>query len=79
MTTAKERTNSILHTERFLMDLINPKKTPRVPSSIRAHARMLLRHYPTQFDLCDLEGRFEPIAELNYERDYKRELEEMFQ
>jgi len=51
MTTPSERINSIAYTEQFLLDLIDPKKTPRVPKEIRERAMRLLRHYPSKFDL----------------------------
>jgi len=35
MTLPIERTNAVLNVERFLMDLRDPKKTPRVPTTIR--------------------------------------------
>ena len=51
MTTPTERINSIVYTEQFLLDLIDPKKTSRVPKEIRERAMRLLRHYPTKIDL----------------------------
>ena len=33
----------------MLLDLLNPKKTPRVPSAIRKEASRCLRHYPGQY------------------------------
>lgn len=49
MTLPYERTNAIQNTELFLMELMDPKKTPRVPKEIRRRARSLLKHYPGQF------------------------------
>jgi hypothetical protein len=51
MTMPCERYNSIVYTEQFLLDLCNPKKTPRVPLEVRNRARSCLRHYPRTFDL----------------------------
>jgi hypothetical protein len=51
MTVPVERTNAVIRTGKFLLDLLDPKKTPRVPRSIRQDARNLLRHYPTEFDM----------------------------
>lgn len=51
MTVPVERTNAVLNTEQLLYDLMDPKKTPRVPKAIRERARLLLRHYPTKFDM----------------------------
>jgi hypothetical protein len=33
------------------MDLLDPKKTPRVPKEIRRRASALLRHYPSDYDM----------------------------
>jgi hypothetical protein len=49
MTVPRERTNAVMFTENFLYDLIDPKKTPRVPKAIRQRAHSLLRHYPSHF------------------------------
>lgn len=51
MTLPYERTNAVQNTEQFLMDLLDPKKTPRVPKEIRQRAGRLLKHYPGQFYL----------------------------
>ena len=67
MTLPNERTNAVLNVRRFLVDLLDPKKYPRVPSEVRKKASRLLKHYPTQFDMMEIEGRFEPLKDLNYE------------
>ena len=51
MTIATERTRAVLNTEQFLCDLLDPKKTPRVPKEIRKRAVALLRHYPSKYDM----------------------------
>ena len=51
MTLPSERTRAILATDRFLVDLLSARTTPRVPRAIRARAKELLRHYPTAPDL----------------------------
>ena len=51
MTVPVERTNAVIRTQKFLLELLDPKKTPRVPRLIRQDARNLLRHYPTEFDM----------------------------
>lgn len=68
MTTPDERTKAVLRVERFLMDLRNPKKYPRVPKSVREEASRLLKHYPTQYSMMYIEESFEPLEEINYER-----------
>ena len=67
MTLPVERTNAVLNVERFLMDLSNPRKTPRVPSEVRKQARNLLKHYPRKFDMMDPAESFEAIKEWSYE------------
>jgi hypothetical protein len=51
MTLPCERYNAIKYTEKFLTDLLDPKKTPRVPKAIRQQAYYCLRHYPGGFHL----------------------------
>jgi hypothetical protein len=50
MTLPDERYRSV-QTRRFLLDLCNPEHTPKVPKIIREHARAMLRHYPSDWDL----------------------------
>ena len=38
MTMPNERRNAVNYTRQFLVDLMDPKKTPRVPSAIRKEA-----------------------------------------
>ena len=65
MTLPIERTYAVRNTEQFLLDLCNPKKTPRVPTGIREQARRLLRHYPTKYDLVYMDNSFQPLDEKN--------------
>lgn len=51
MTMPSERTNAVNNTREFLYELMDPKKTPRLPKYIRTQALHLLRHYPTAFDM----------------------------
>lgn len=51
MTLPDERYRAIQSTRHFLMSLLDPKETPRVPRSIRGQAYSLLRHYPSDWDL----------------------------
>jgi len=51
MTLPDERYRSVIQTRRFLLDLCNPQHTPRVPKIIREHARAMLRHYPSDWDM----------------------------
>jgi hypothetical protein len=51
MTMPYERTNAVMRTEQFLIELLDPKKTPRIPRDIRRAAGSLLKHYPNRFDM----------------------------
>ena len=51
MTLNYERSSAVKATRRFLMDLMDPKQTPRVPRKIRQQARSMLKHYPEDFHM----------------------------
>jgi hypothetical protein len=51
MTLPDERYRAVVQTRRFLLDLCNPQHTPRIPKIIREHARAMLRHYPSDWDM----------------------------
>ena len=51
MTVPYERTIAVLNTQKFLRELLDPAKTPRVPKKVRNTARWLLRHYPSPMEL----------------------------
>jgi hypothetical protein len=79
MTLPDERYRSILQAKRLLEELMNPKLTPRVAAGIRDRARGALRHYPSEWDLKQLEQfaphivqqRMEPLHKmvLQYNKD----------
>ena len=46
MTLPDERYRALKWAESFMQDLLDPSKTPRVPKTVRAQARAVLRHYP---------------------------------
>lgn len=46
-----ERKWAIDNTKKFLLDLMDPKKTPRVPMDIRREARRCLKHYPDEYHM----------------------------
>jgi hypothetical protein len=54
MTLPFERTNALKRARSFLIKLLDPKETPRVPLEIRKEARALLKHYPWDLDLKKL-------------------------
>jgi hypothetical protein len=51
MTLPDERYRAVKMAESLLKDLCDPKKTPRVPKSVRARASSVLRHYPGSWDM----------------------------
>ena len=57
MTLPDERYWALIKTEQFLVDLLDPQKTPRVPRYIRDQARSLLRHYPGTYYIEELARR----------------------
>ena len=66
MTLPDERYRAIQQTQRFLLRLLS---TPRVPKAVKDEARGLLRHYPSDYDMQQLESaaphvvqqRMEPV------------------
>lgn len=61
MTLPDERLRAILHTRGWLMDLLDPRKQPKVPLRVRLEAGYCLRHYPTAWEL----GRNEVVRNLH--------------
>jgi hypothetical protein len=46
--------HSLKETYKFLCDLIDPAKYPRIPAKIRKNASRCLRHYPIRRDLKEI-------------------------
>jgi hypothetical protein len=57
MTLPRERYYALVNTRRFLTDLLDPKKTPKVPSSVRKEAYYCLKHYPWDMHLEKLSDK----------------------
>ena len=55
MTLPDERYRSIQRAELLLRQLCDPGITPRVPKYVRREAAAVLRHYPSSWDLKQLE------------------------
>jgi len=66
MTLPDERYRSIQRTEQFLIALAGGEY-PRVPRAVREEARALLRHYPSSWDLQQLERRAPDIIQQRME------------
>jgi hypothetical protein len=65
MTLPFERTNAVLNTKQFLLDLMDSRLTPKIPKEIRHKARSLLKHYPSAMDLFIAEELFKQGANQN--------------
>ena len=46
MTTEQEEHYALIRARQFLVDLLDPKKTPRVPKYVREEASARLKHFP---------------------------------
>lgn len=51
MSTFNEENRAIERVRQFLYDLLDPKKTPKVPKEIRLRARQIVKHYPLMMDV----------------------------
>jgi hypothetical protein len=51
MTLPDERYRAVKWAEEFLLELTDPKKTPRISKDIRRRAWSILRHYPNTYDM----------------------------
>jgi hypothetical protein len=51
MTIPSERYRSIHKARDLLLELLDPKKTPKVPKAIRNRAYQALRHFPSEFEM----------------------------
>jgi len=52
MTMPDEAHRAVVQTRRFLLDLLDPQKTPRVPTAVRLQARRLVKHYPYECEVA---------------------------
>jgi hypothetical protein len=51
MTLPYERFRAVKSAREFLGDLLDPRKTPRVPKDVRRQALFVLRHYPMDYEM----------------------------
>ena len=63
MTLPDERTRAIQNARIFLQNLLDPKKTPKVPRNVRLQARSVLKHFPTNLDLQQAAKDFGKVFE----------------
>ena len=71
MTLPDERYRSIMQAKKLLEELCSPSLTPRVAAGIRDRARGALRHYPSDFDLDEIERYAPHVIQQRMEPLYK--------
>lgn len=63
MTMPDEMFNAIRNARHFMMALMDPKQTPKIPKEIRKRARDRLKHFPSEYEIKQLEQMYETINE----------------
>ena len=71
MTLPDERFRAVFRTAEFLAELTDPSVTPKIPKKIRDEARWCLRHYPTYYDLKEVEHAAPHIVQEHMEPLYR--------
>ncbi len=71
MTLNYERYNSVKSTRKFLLALMSPSETPRVPRAIRTEARRLLKHYPEEYHMDTVAKECPTIFGKDWRDQYK--------
>ena len=66
MTLPDERANAIRQARRFLLQLMDPRETPRIPRAVRMEARARLKHYPTDLDLERISDACPSVVAIGY-------------
>lgn len=51
MTIPEQRYNALKQSRKFIEELCDPGKTPRVPGPVRDRARSLLKHFPLDSEI----------------------------
>lgn len=54
MSLPDEKIRAMISSRQFLFDLLDPKKTPRVPKAVRLQARRLCKHWPFPFEIEEM-------------------------
>lgn len=58
MTLPDEMFNSLRAARSFMTDLLDPAVYPKLPKQTRLAARARLKHFPTEYDITQLENMF---------------------
>lgn len=61
MSLPDEKTRALMWAKRFMRDLLDPKKTPKVPSAVRRRAYSALKHYPAEYEIAKLHEKLPKI------------------
>lgn len=56
MSLPEEKLRAMVSSRQFLFDLLDPKKTPRVPRAVRKTAHRLTKHWPFPFEIEEMFG-----------------------
>lgn len=62
MTMPDERLRAVERTREFLRGLLDPKKTPKVPKTIRRDAYYCLKHYPWDMHMAEAAEKCEAFG-----------------
>ena len=84
MTLPDERYRAIMWAKSFCEDLLDSRKTPRVPKQIRQRALGVLRHFPEEYylsmlaearpDIIERKGEpYDPLYKMVKEYDLQKE------
>ena len=71
MTLPNERRRAVMLARDFLRDLLDPKKTPRVPSEVRKRASSVLKHYPGDYHMEQVKEKA-PTIFGEWDSEYKK-------
>ena len=55
MTMPDEMFNSLRNARHFMLALMDSKQTPKIPKAIRQRARDRLKHFPSEYEISELE------------------------
>lgn len=66
MSLPDEKLRSLIYAKRFLISLLHPYYTKRIPRQIRETASSVLRHYPFHYELCEFFKEQLNVKEYNH-------------
>ena len=72
MTQPNERYQSLKQAKKLLEELVDPGKTPRVPSIVRDRARGALKHFPNELDIERLADSCPEVLDKDIINPYNR-------